>query len=871
MPTPTQRASHRARRGAPSRPEAERGSAMIIALMIMIILTLVGVTFLVLSEQEERISVNARDHIQALYVAEAAVEIAKTWFNDPTPPPGNPLKPATTEMNRTLRKGAVFKLGYTNENERSDTPANHPEVDASQGATYEGGQGTSGGATPFEKPYRGPESFTLWGRRDTPDVLICNDEDLDINGDDTTDCGAGPAAYLDDLNAALLVSTSLRDDGHSPRDLGSIEVEQIRVYRPPLDFTLGLRYGIATIEAVAVKRVRGRKVTERVVREVLQEIPFPGPAGAIETEGEVVASGSSGVHWGQVVSSSRNNDNIVIRSPGSQNHPWAPVPRSSPQRWGYHYTMNPASYEDVETSTPSNTTVETLLTALLGITKDADGGFSNGGVPAIGDPWLIFKARQAIEYANGPVVPAGELPYPFNTTVDMTTGNNQNFRLDKNARANHSNRWQDQPVRFPPIEYDTWKQVAKSGQSGMHYYQHSGGSEYQENGAGEVKDWIEFIDINQGASPGVHFFDTTDSSIPLDTDDDGWPNNLTPEHDWGAGPSSEGFIYVNAVRIDSAGSGNTGVTVRAKMPGEPFLDDGIELHDGSGTTDNCICIRYDDDDGCVLGVRPIGFRSATEDCRSATNPDGQGPAGDSCRCPFNVLDAMDADVAKREANTFRDGVWDIDIDNDGVTDGGKNLSELSGWSTFSDDNGDGEGNGHGFEEKILPHYPITQRLRQGRDASVANGDWRRDPRFANDAVVFPTRQPHEPFLNFDYPAGTTAGSVTAWSETEATDGVKVDYQATGDYISEGGATTIGRDATGGAMDLENIALNGILFNEGDIEMTGNRKVYGSLAIRRGFDGTGSIEIWFNEDLVKGGFPPPEWNLPRVFSSARETN
>jgi len=860
----------------PAASAVERGSALIISLMIMIILTLVGVTFLVLSEQEERISVNERDHAQTLYLAEAAAEVAKNWFNDPAPPPGNPLKPSVTQMNLTLRKGAIFKTDYTNQLERT-APASDSVINASLGNEYTGGQTVGVGATPFEKPYRGEYRVTLWGRRDTPDVLICAPDDLDVDGDTNPDCSDDQRDYLDDLNAALLVATPLRNDGHEPRDLGTVTIEQIRVYRPPVDYDLKVRYGVATIEATAVKRVAGRKVTERVVREVLQEIPFPGPAGAIETEGEVSATGSQGVHWGQVVSSSRTNDNIEL--PGlNNNYPAAAVPRDTGQRWGFHHTMNPASFHDVSTG-PGATAISTLLSELLAVTRNGMGASNQDQPPWIADPWLMYRARQAIVEQNQ-TTPPGDQPYAFGTDLNdganppFVNGNGAGAEVDHRHPSARSHLFQNQPVRFPPIDYDTWKQVSQSGQKGMHYMAWQTGGSYKENGVGITRTWTTWINSNPNAGStygesGVYFFDTQNQQHPgADGDGDTIPDNLTPQHDWVNTTYAEGFIYVNAEEIRTS-SGTSNVTVRANMPGEPFLDDGIDLHTSAQTTgDDCICVRYDEDDGCVLGIRPIGYKNTStgEDCSPPALP--LGYKVDSCLCPFTVLEAMDPVVAQNEAATFRNGVWDVDFDNDGASDGETDFSSVAGWSTFIANNSGGTGPGHGFPTKQLPHYP-PNRANQGRVV----GDWERDPRYQNNSTVYTTRQPHEPFLNLDYK--TNGSNVANWGNASnpppADVGVKVNYQAAGDLIQPGIFTTRARDNTGAAMDLDDIGINGILYNEGSMQMVGNLRVYGSLAVRAGFSGSGSVDIWFNEDLVKGLFPPASWRLPRVYASAHETN
>ncbi|MEK7265765.1 MAG: PilX N-terminal domain-containing pilus assembly protein, partial [Pseudomonadota bacterium] len=87
------------RYAASSAPDAARKTAMIAGVAANLLLifwfkylgfagsnfaALLGVTFAVLSEQEQRIAVNERDHAQALYIAEAAVCVARTWFQDPS-------------------------------------------------------------------------------------------------------------------------------------------------------------------------------------------------------------------------------------------------------------------------------------------------------------------------------------------------------------------------------------------------------------------------------------------------------------------------------------------------------------------------------------------------------------------------------------------------------------------------------------------------------------------------------------------------------------------------------------------------------------------------------------------------------------------
>ena len=846
-------------------PREERGSALIISLMVMVILTMMGVTFLVLAEQENKISINSRDHAQALYAAEAAVNIGLTWFNDPTS--SNLFKPADSQVNLTVRKGRVISNDWDNDQERAagitDTDA---VVNGSAGATYAGG--TQGGAgTLFEKPYRGTFTNTFWGRRETPDILLCGSSTLDVDADGTADCNATMKVYMDKLNNALLMDTFLRntDNNHKSKDFGQVEIEQIRVYRPPVDFTLHTRYGIATIEAVAIKKVRNQVVARRSVREVIQEIPFPGPGGAIETDGTIVFDGSSGVHWGAVVSAS-SDDDIDLGSSGTANFVDCAVARQTSARFGFHWTINPAAKDDLDQG-PTTSPTSTYLTEALGITRNGSAISSGFGAPRIGDPWILFRARRNILVTPGPVQNTVQ-PFPFKTgtgpnndpTYPDVKGNGP-YEFDKSKSANWSHMFQKQIVRFPPIDYDTWKNIAQSGQQGMYYFKWVTGRDYKQDGIGQT---LEFKDWLNTYKTGVFFFDTQDSTKPTANG-----SNLAPPVKWAANLYIQGFIYANSTAFDSTGAGGNDVH-ELNMPGEPFLDDGIDLRPVGGVTngDNCICLRYDvDDAACVLGARPIHFPGC-----AATAVDG-----DDCPCGPTALATMDLNVALKESQTYRNGMWDSDLDNNGTSDANPPAPSATAWNRFTGTNDGGTaGNltgGHGYNVGVLPGYPVGLRHSQGQAAN----DWKRDPRFLNDTDTDSLggsdadRQPHEPFLNLN--SLTTDSTVAGWAGNDHA--VWVDYQAMDEPVekdSDGNVTlrtTRARDATGALYGLQP-HLNGVFYCEGAFTGSGNVKVYGSMLMKGGYASTGSLEIWFNEDLVKGKFPDPEWKLPRVFSTARDT-
>src|SRR5438093_3937921 len=63
---------------------SEQGSVLIVALMVMIIMTLLGMSFALSGQMESRIALNQRDAEQTLQVAEGGVRIVRSWFDAPS-------------------------------------------------------------------------------------------------------------------------------------------------------------------------------------------------------------------------------------------------------------------------------------------------------------------------------------------------------------------------------------------------------------------------------------------------------------------------------------------------------------------------------------------------------------------------------------------------------------------------------------------------------------------------------------------------------------------------------------------------------------------------------------------------------------------
>src|SRR5438128_6520483 len=87
--------------GSMSARRGEQGSALITSVLTTVILSLLGISYMLMAQTENTIAENERNAATALYVAEAGARLAVNWFNDPSST--GYLVPATGQVDRTLR------------------------------------------------------------------------------------------------------------------------------------------------------------------------------------------------------------------------------------------------------------------------------------------------------------------------------------------------------------------------------------------------------------------------------------------------------------------------------------------------------------------------------------------------------------------------------------------------------------------------------------------------------------------------------------------------------------------------------------------------------------------------------------------------
>jgi hypothetical protein len=496
----------------------ERGSALVIAVLVIVILTLLGVSFLLMAETENKIAENERLSAQALYFAEAGARIVKMWFDRPmnTGNVRNPT-PVNSVIDRTQRK-------VDDDGDPSTAP--HPQ-DGSTWPRYKQGVDINGDSIDdvFEKPYRGGATLslrlrnTLLGTEDGPDMRI--DEGV-----------SAAKTFLQDLSNALLTNYPMGGGVTRAR------IIRIDVYGPPYVNVSGswTRYGMGTIKVVArIYKIQSgveQVLAERMIKAVLNETPYPGPFGPLHSCDVLDFNGEFAAHWGVVTAVSSGNvpNNFM-------NKMWSSIPRDIPgsQRIDRFYGWGVA-----------------------GKFEQLKANLEAANAP-LKDPWFRFLDAMQVDdwptssgFGSPQVYPPAASPVP--------------------SAEDQSNLFQNLPlVTCPEFDYWTWKTIATTPGSNVHYFTWDNGSSFKENGSGTALPFQTWTDYTAAGREGLYFFDTTNGDEPKDTTGDGFPDNLTPEIKiQGTNYGARGFLYLNTVRFTS--NGTPGRPIQFHLPAEPFQD-----------------------------------------------------------------------------------------------------------------------------------------------------------------------------------------------------------------------------------------------------------------------------------------------------------
>jgi hypothetical protein len=284
-----------------------------------------------------------------------------------------------------------------------------------------------------------------------------------------------------------------------------------------------------TVEIVKTGGASSSIIATRIVKAVLNETPYPGPFGPLQSCDDLAFNGTFAPHWGSVTS---------VGSPavavGANNKIPLGLPRDFP----------PSPKIDLLHGWNDTPTWDAMY-------KGAAGTLIG---KAIDDPWyrIMLDGTMMKAGAGTPMWPAGQQPYP---PIALPTDQDQSNKIQQYGG-----------VGCPDFDYDTWKAIARSGGPDVHYYAWNNGAAFQENGVGPALAFTALTDNKQG----LFFFDTKDKLAPHDFDASNLAVNLTPEMNISANYGVQGFVFANTVNWTSQGSPGRNITMH--WPAEPFRD-----------------------------------------------------------------------------------------------------------------------------------------------------------------------------------------------------------------------------------------------------------------------------------------------------------
>ncbi len=326
-----------------------KGSALLVTLLVMVILTLTGISFLFMADTENKISNNYYMAMRALVAAQSGVYLVNSWFNHPSD--GKTLLPASDQIGILPRentsstkpaagKTTLYKWGCTGDN---DGCANYKL---------------------FDKPFMGINETTtvfhrFFGTETNPDILISYYSNVQKQKE-----------FLDSVNTLILGTAT-----------GPVRISEIKLYSPPLspypdDVTnvANTPYGICTVQITAetVRRNSDGTVAEvfstRRVKGIITDINYAITGVALDVDGSISINGAVSAYWGIVKTMSDISDN-------NPNHlaagsPWYINTKGIPQLCGSLF------------GTPT------------------EGQLLQGR--QLQDPWLVIRSKGSVSYGNGP-------------------------------------------------------------------------------------------------------------------------------------------------------------------------------------------------------------------------------------------------------------------------------------------------------------------------------------------------------------------------------------------------------------------------------------------------------------------------------------
>jgi hypothetical protein len=794
----------------------QEGSALLVSLMVMVGLSLLGLGFVAISETESIIAVNERNFVQAQVAAEAGARSVIEMFQDAPWALTRGLLPPNNVAVKTKRDLGGGTLDYYKDR---------------------------AGLLLFDAPFRVNNRDRFYGDEEHADVMINSTK------------GNVATTYLTTLNTALFPDNSIR-------------ITDIRVYAPPMPgakvsaagfYTENntTRFGVATVRVTAEKLVGSRVAATRTVKVVIAETPFPIVDGAIETSGSLVGQGNFHVYWGKVLSEKE----MQLARP-AVGMPWFDAKEQMNFEYGYDSTnewKKSTGYAAGDVVNAPNSTIVTdprlakFAYVAQGVgtssaTTEPTWGLAVGATfTDNGITWQTVAARQfridpsdwysQYNWLYSLLGVAIEDPWLHaRSRGEVSLGNS------KNTPCNSAN---PHPCDFDQVTWDPATRYSNV---------------FQKQTVTDTSPKPESIEVffptmdfefwkaiaqgsNNEPGQGIYYFSYAGSNNFVG------PGGATKSVlDWmnakknGLGP---GFYFFDSANGKNPQFGKGGT-----------LTDTIKLNAGAGGP-------YQMQGYIYLNAKAFGTTGAG----NLVADDIYAMPGE----PFRDTGYREIDPLTKKfkitptGNSLPDGdfvvygrgngVWDSqDVNDNGVFDVHVALNK----SALTQPDGTVMAAGTLW----LP-VAWTEGCTPPDEVKGLAGD---------------CSEPHEPYLNFTYPAvGDPKGSLLVQWADPTNVAVRRPKVKQGENVPITCKTTSpGRDCTSNAYDdggaLVRLAplLWGAMYNEGGYDGSGNATYYGALLMRGNFDSTGTPDVFFNECLAKGCLEN-QLKLQRVMVTSFETD
>lgn len=497
----------------------DRGSALLVSLMIMVGLSMLGLGFVAVSETESAIAANERNAIEAQSAAEAGAKLVIEWFQDPVWAQNQGIMPANdVSLYPNMKTERVLTGTYTGVYKPLSTQRL------------------------CDKPYKPEAADRFYGTEDSADLIV------------STSTAPG---VIDIVNERLFGSANA-----NPR------ITELRVYAPPIyGATLvtvagppqkqfwkgGVRSGVATIAATASKFNPAKPtvaVATRKVRIIVGEFPIPVPAGPLQSaSGGIGFTGTSDIHWGMELSDSNLTD---TKQPTSI--PWANAYERVHFERGYD--------KEVWDIKPTTEYDESDYLAEM-----VERSFT--------DPWFGTRA-----YANNNVDHVQyeawldesdtALNRQFSAFENQNVYNYPNFKKVVFPKVDYAfwKRIALQGRGQPGVFYFRYSGPSSPASQGGLFLKSGIGT------ANTIAHWANTIGTGAKLGAGLYFFDTLNGSNPQGSA----TPQLTPAVEWGSSDLGsqflmQGFVYLNSTLFRTTGSGSI-ANRKFLYPGEIFRDIG---------------------------------------------------------------------------------------------------------------------------------------------------------------------------------------------------------------------------------------------------------------------------------------------------------